>query len=76
LIGVIVMWQIQEIELRKKPDVIVATPGRMLDHLRNAHGKLHVARVAPAPAHCENWPRVHSRKQFLDVFSMRTFKFE
>ncbi len=35
--------QVQEIELRKKPDVIVATPGRMLDHLRNAHGKCHIA---------------------------------
>jgi superfamily II DNA/RNA helicase len=31
---------VQEIELRKKPDVVVATPGRMLDHLRNAHGKV------------------------------------
>ena len=30
--------QVQEIELRKKPDVVVATPGRMLDHLRNAAG--------------------------------------
>lgn len=30
--------QLQEVELRKKPDVVVATPGRMLDHLRNAPG--------------------------------------
>ena len=29
---------VQEVELRKKPDVVVATPGRMLDHLRNAPG--------------------------------------
>ena len=30
--------QLQEVELRKKPDVIVATPGRMIDHLRNTPG--------------------------------------
>ncbi|EKX33294.1 hypothetical protein GUITHDRAFT_81602 [Guillardia theta CCMP2712] len=30
--------QLQETELRKKPDVVVATPGRMIDHLRNAPG--------------------------------------
>jgi len=29
---------VQEQELRKKPDVVVATPGRMIDHLRNAPG--------------------------------------
>lgn len=29
---------LQEQELRKKPDVVVATPGRMIDHLRNAPG--------------------------------------
>ena len=30
--------KLQEVELRKKPDVVVATPGRMIDHLRNSPG--------------------------------------
>lgn len=28
--------QVQEAELRSRPDVVIATPGRMIDHLRNA----------------------------------------
>merc|ERR1740117_369408 len=27
--------QTQEVELRSRPDIVVATPGRMIDHLRN-----------------------------------------
>jgi ATP-dependent RNA helicase DDX27 len=26
----------QEVELRGRPDIVVATPGRMLDHIRNS----------------------------------------
>lgn len=28
----------QEAELRKGPDVVIATPGRFIDHVRNSHG--------------------------------------
>ena len=28
----------QEAELRARPDIVVCTPGRMLDHLTNSHG--------------------------------------
>ena len=28
----------QEVELRKRPDVVIATPGRFIDHVRNSQG--------------------------------------
>jgi ATP-dependent RNA helicase DDX27 len=28
----------QEMELRKGPDVVIATPGRFIDHVRNSQG--------------------------------------
>jgi ATP-dependent RNA helicase DDX27 len=28
----------QEVELRKGPDVVIATPGRFIDHVRNSQG--------------------------------------
>lgn len=30
------LYQEQEVALRSMPDIVVATPGRMIDHLRNS----------------------------------------
>ncbi|QSL65392.1 hypothetical protein MERGE_002702 [Pneumocystis wakefieldiae] len=30
--------KIQEAELRKRPDIVIATPGRFIDHVRNSYG--------------------------------------
>lgn len=30
------LLQVQEAALRSKPDIVVATPGRMIDHIRNS----------------------------------------
>ncbi|KAG5519632.1 hypothetical protein PMAC_001787 [Pneumocystis sp. 'macacae'] len=30
--------KIQEVELRKRPDIVIATPGRFIDHVRNSYG--------------------------------------
>ena len=32
--------RVQEAELRARPDIVVCTPGRMLDHLTNSQGVL------------------------------------
>jgi ATP-dependent RNA helicase DDX27 len=32
------LFQIQAAELRTRPDVVVGTPGRLLDHLTNSAG--------------------------------------
>ncbi|KAG4306229.1 hypothetical protein PORY_000217 [Pneumocystis oryctolagi] len=30
--------KVQEAELRKRPDIVIATPGRFIDHVRNSYG--------------------------------------
>lgn len=29
--------KLQEAELRQRPDVVIATPGRLVDHIQNTH---------------------------------------
>lgn len=29
--------RVQEAELRTRPDVVIATPGRLVDHIQNTH---------------------------------------
>jgi ATP-dependent RNA helicase DDX27 len=29
--------KVQEAELRQRPDVVIATPGRLVDHIQNTH---------------------------------------
>lgn len=29
--------KVQEAELRARPDIVVATPGRLVDHVQNTH---------------------------------------
>jgi len=35
----------QALELSNRPHVIIATPGRMVDHLRSSHGEWDLSRV-------------------------------
>jgi ATP-dependent RNA helicase DDX49/DBP8 len=35
----------QAIELSKKPHIIVATPGRLRDHITNSHNAIHFKRI-------------------------------
>jgi len=51
----------QEVELRKGPDVVIATPGRFIDHVRNSQGfvpdGVEILVIDEADRYCLTWDR-------------------